>query len=57
MLDVLTAVAAFVGALGSLVAAVGVLLVNAKVDRFIGRVQALEAGHNAHVTAAGLHGR
>ena len=57
MLEVLTAVAAFVGALGSLVAAVGVLLVNAKVDRFIGRVQALEAGHNAHVNAAGLHGR
>ncbi len=42
MLEYLTAAAAFVGALGSLVAAVGVLVVNAKVDRFIGRVEALE---------------
>lgn len=57
MLDVLTAVAAFVGALGSLVAAVGVFMVNAKVDRFIGRVQAREDGHKAHVNTAGLHGR
>ena len=57
MLDFLTATAAVLGAIGSLAAAVGVFMVNAKVDRFIGRVEALEASHDAHVHAAGLHGR
>ena len=57
MLESLTAAAALLGAIGSLVAAIGVFMVNAKVDRFIGRVEALEASHNAHVHAAGLHGR
>ena len=43
-------------ALGSLVASVGVLVVNAKVDRFIGRVESLENAHNTHVNMPGLHG-
>lgn len=38
MLESLTAAAALLGAIGSLVAAIGVFMVNAKVDRFIGRV-------------------
>ena len=55
-MELLTAIAASIGALGSLVASVGVLVVNAKVDRFIGRVESLENAHNTHVNMPGLHG-
>ena len=55
-MDLLTAVAAVLAAVGSLVAAVGVLIVNGKLDKLIGRVEALETSHNAHVNAPGLHG-
>ena len=51
----LTAVAAVVGAAGSVVAAVGVLVVSAKLARPGGRVETLESRLNAHVDAAGLH--
>ena len=54
-MEILTTVAAVVAALGSLVAAGGVLIVNGKLDKLIGRVEVLEAGHNAHVNAPGLH--
>lgn len=54
-MEILTAVAAVLGAVGSLVAAVGVLIVNGKLDKLIGRVEVLEASHNAHVNAPGLH--
>ena len=39
----------------SLVAAIGVLVVNAKLDKLAGKVETLEAGHHAHVNAPGLH--
>lgn len=55
LMDLLTAVAAVLAAVGSLVAAVGVLIVNGKLDKLIGRVEALETSHNAHVNAPGLH--
>ncbi|MCY4119443.1 MAG: hypothetical protein OXG72_00785 [Acidobacteria bacterium] len=55
-MELLTAVAAVLAAVGSLVAAVGVLIVNGKLDKLIGRVEALEISHNAHVNAPGLHG-
>ena len=55
MIEVLTAVAACLGAVGSVVAAVGVFLVNAKFDRLKGRVDTLETAHNAHVNSPGLH--
>ena len=35
----------------SLVAAIGVLVVNAKLDKLVGKVATLEAGHHAHVNA------
>ena len=54
-MELLTAVAAVLAAVGSLVAAVGVLIVNGKLDKLIGRVEALETSHNAHVNAPGLH--
>ena len=50
-MELLTAIAAVLGAVGSLVAAVGVLIVNGKLDKLIGRVDVLEASHNA----PGLH--
>ena len=55
LMELLTAIAAVLAAVGSLVAAVGVLIVNGKLDKLIGRVQALETSHNAHVNAPGLH--
>jgi len=56
MIEVLTATAACVGTLGSVLAAWGVSRVNTTVDRFIGRVQALETAHHSHVDMPGLHG-
>ena len=47
-MELLTAIAA-------VLAAVGVLIVNGKLDKLIGRVDVLEASHNAHVNAPGLH--
>ncbi len=40
-MELLTTVAAVLAAVGSLVAAVGVLAVNGKLDKLIGRVEAL----------------
>ena len=54
-MELFTAVASALGAAAGIVAAVGVLIVNAKLDKVIGRVDVLEAGHHAHVNAPGLH--
>ena len=40
-----------------LVTAAGVVYLAVRMERFIGRVEAVEAAHNAHVNAPGLHGR
>ena len=42
MLEVLTAIAAAIGSVTLLVSAIGVLIVNSKVDRLTGRVDTLE---------------
>ena len=42
-------------ALAALVSAGGVLIINGKLDRLIGWVDTLEAGHHAHVNAVGAH--
>ena len=39
----------------SLVSAIGVLIVNSKVDRLTGQVQALQELLVAHVTSPGIH--
>ena len=39
----------------SLVAVIGVLIVNSKVDKLAGKIETLETGHHAHVNAPGLH--
>ncbi len=39
----------------SLVAAIGVLVVNWKLDKLAGKMESLEAVHHAHVNAPGLH--
>ena len=44
-MELLTAVAAVLGAGGSLVAAVGVLIVNEKLDKLIGRASSLGRDH------------
>ena len=54
-MDVLTAVAAVVGAVSGLIAAVGVLIVNSKLDKLTGRVEANAAAIAAPVNAPGLH--
>jgi len=41
--ETLTAIAAVVGAVGSVTAGIGVLIVNGKIDRLTGRVDALES--------------
>ena len=43
MVEALTAVAAVIGAVGSVTAGIGVLIVNGKLDRLTGRVAALES--------------
>ena len=43
MVETLTAIAAVVGAVGSVTAGIGVLIVNGKIDRLTGRVDALES--------------
>ena len=43
MVETLTAVAAVVGAVGSLAAGAGVLVVNGKLDRLTGRVDPVES--------------
>ncbi len=43
MVETLTAIAAVVGAVGSVTAGIGVLVVNGKIDRLTGRVDALES--------------
>ena len=54
-MDVFNAVADTLGNLAAVVAAIGVLLVNAKLDRLTGSVDTLKEAHHAHVNAAGLH--
>ena len=54
-MELLTAIAAVVGAASGIVAAVGVLIVNGKLDRLTGQVRANSATINAHVNAAGIH--
>ncbi len=58
MLDVVDAfntIADLIGNLAAVVAAVGVLFVNAKLDRLIGRVDTLETTVTTHVSSPGLH--
>lgn len=43
MVEALTAIAAVIGAVGSVTAGIGVLIVNGKIDRLTGRVDALES--------------
>ena len=43
MVEALTAIAAVIGAVGSVTAGIGVLVVNGKIDRLTGRVDALES--------------
>ena len=55
MVETLTAVAAVIGAVSGVVAAVGVLIVNGKLDRLTGRVDVNTTAITAHMNAAGLH--
>ena len=50
--DVVAGIAAVVGACTGLVSAVGVLVVNGKVDRLTGRVDELSRAFNSHVNAS-----
>ena len=43
MVEMLTAIAAVIGAVGSVTAGFGVLIVNGKIDRLTGRVDAIES--------------
>lgn len=54
-MELFTAIAAAFGAVSGAVAAVGVLIVNVKLDRLIGRVDSQEQTLTAHVNAPGLH--
>ena len=56
MLEYLTAVAAVLAALGALWNAIEIRGLSRTVDRFAGRVEALETAHHAHVNTPGLHG-
>ena len=56
VLDLLTAGASLVAAVGVLVVAYDVRRLNAKFDRLTGRVESLETAHNVHVNTPGLHG-
>jgi len=49
--DVVAGVSAVIGACAGLVAAIGVLIVNGKVDRLTGRVDELSRAFNRHVNA------
>ena len=50
MVETLTAIAAVVGAVGSVTAGIGVLIVNGKIDRLTGRVDALESTMQTFLT-------
>ena len=50
--EIASGIAAMIGAFGGVVAAVGVLVVNGKVDRLTGRVDELSRAFNAHVNAS-----
>ena len=50
--DVVAGIAAVVGACTGMVSAVGVLVVNGKVDRLTGRVDELSRAFNSHVNAS-----
>ena len=55
-IEALTAIASIVAAVAALVAAGGMLIVNAKLDRLAGRVVEQGESLRAHVNAPGLHG-
>ena len=55
MMDAFNTIADPIGNLAAVVAAVGVLFVNAKLDRLIGRVDTLETTVTTHVSSPGLH--
>ncbi len=54
-MDLFAAVADMIGNLAAVVAAVGVLLVNAKLDRLTGRVNEQGETLRTHVNTPGLH--
>lgn len=54
-MELFTAIAAAFGAVSGSVAVVGVLIVNAKLDRLVGRVDEQERTLTTHVNAAELH--
>ena len=57
MIEMAAHIAAIGGSIATVFVAVGVFRLNAKMDRFIGRVEALETAHNTHVNMPGLPGR
>ena len=56
MLEYLTAAAALIAAFGSLWNTIEIRALRSQVDRFSGRVEAVETAHSAHVNTPGLHG-
>ena len=54
-MDAFSTVADLIGNLAAVVAAVGVLFVNAKLDRLIGRVDTPGTTVATHVSSPGLH--
>ena len=54
-MELFTAIAAAFGAVAGTVGAVGVLIINSKLDKLTGRVDSVENTMTAHVNAAGLH--
>ena len=54
-MELFTAAAAALGAATGLVAAIGVLIVNAKVDRLQGELNQIGEGLRAHVNTPGVH--
>ena len=57
MVEMSAHIASIGGSIATVFVAVGVFRLNAKMDRFIGGVEALETAHNTHVNMPGLHGR
>ena len=55
-MDPFNVIADAVGNIAAVVAAVGVLIVNAKLDRLKGRVDEQSRTLTAHINAPGLHG-
>lgn len=57
MMDNANTLLDYLTALGVVVTALGMWRMNAKLDRFTGRVEAIETAQNAHVNAPGMHGQ